>query len=1059
MKRILIVDNKEESLRLLQGWICDHGHEVVIANDEAEALALARCQVPDLLVFAQHLPEKGGCTLLSHWRDDARLREVPFMVYTTDSGESECIPRAQEMGAEAFRLDPAEPAAFLRLMQAVFDETKNGAASGSPAPAGLALSAEASLELIRKLEEQTLQLQAANLALEKELGERRQIEHALRTSETGMVLAQRVGNFGTWEIDLTTSKCLWSDMTYKILEVEPGGAQPGYESYLMRVHPEDRELVDQVFRDSWTSVEAQELDHRILLPDGRIKYLTGRWQVFWDEAGQPVRAIGTTQDITRERLVAAEAHRTSELLKALADNTSDALFVKDLKGTYLLFNRGAAKAVGLPSEAVVGRDDLFVFGEEGARSVRVNDFEVLDHEASVTAEEVVSIGGVTRTFVATKAPYYDVQGNIAGIVGVSRDVTPNKEAEMALRRLLKENLDLRTALNEHAIVARTDAAGRITEVNDRFCQLSQYSREELLGQDHRMMNSGHHSKEFFQTLWQTIRSGQVWNGEICNRAKEGGLYWVATTIVPFLDEEGMPHQYVVIRADVTERKRAEEAVREQATLLDRARDAILARDLNHVIQYWNRGAENLYGWTAEEAVGQSIEKLLYQPPATVFLEATHTTLREGEWQGELRQTTKDGRTVTVEGRWTLMRDEQGRPKSILAINTDITERKLLEQQFLRAQRMESIGTLAGGIAHDLNNVLSPILMSIELLRMNESNAQRLDILNTVEASTRRGADMVKQVLSFARGMEGQQLVLQLEPLLREVEKIANETFLKNITVTCTVDPELWRLKGDATQLHQVLINLCVNARDAMPDGGTLVLEAGNVFLDEHYAAMNLDAKPGHYLQITVEDSGCGMSPEVMERIFEPFYTTKELGSGTGLGLSTTLAIVKSHQGFLRVYSEEGRGTRIQVFLPAYEEDGEGIEKPGVPDLPRGKGETVLLVEDELAVRQITRQTLEAFGYHVIEAADGAEATATYALRQKEIAVVLTDMMMPVMDGPSMIPVLLRIRPEVRIIAASGLSANAMVIRAANAGVRHFLPKPYTAETLLKKLHEVLAEQI
>lgn len=424
----------------------------------------------------------------------------------------------------------------------------------------------------------------------------------------------------------------------------------------------------------------------------------------------------------------------------------------------------------------------------------------------------------------------------------------------------------------------------------------------------------------------------------------------------------------------------------------------------------------------------------------------------GDYDETYRILRPDGSVRWIHDRAFPVRDSQGLALRIVGTAKDITESKNLEAQYLRVQRMESIGTLAGGIAHDLNNVLTPILLSIGLLKRQEQNPLRLSILATIEDSAQRGADMVKQVLSFARGVEGQQLQVQIGRLLKEIEKIANETFLKNILVRCDVPPDLWVVKGDPTQLHQVLLNLSVNARDAMPNGGTLTLSASNIMLDEQYAAMNLEARPGPHVRIAVGDNGTGMTPEVMERIFEPFFTTKELGKGTGLGLSTTTAIIKSHGGFMQVESKVEAGTQFQVYLPAQLESGvEDVNEAPAPEPPSGgHGELVLVVDDEATVRKVTQQTLESSGYRVVLAADGIEAVSVYAARKQEIAVVITDMMMPVMDGPSMIQVLLRINPQVRIIAASGLHAHA-----ASMGVRQFIPKPYTAETLLKTLHLVL----
>ena len=392
------------------------------------------------------------------------------------------------------------------------------------------------------------------------------------------------------------------------------------------------------------------------------------------------------------------------------------------------------------------------------------------------------------------------------------------------------------------------------------------------------------------------------------------------------------------------------------------------------------------------------------------------------------------------------------------LHAEIGQRKQAEAHLLRAQRLESIGTLASGIAHDLNNMLSPILMSAELLCDEPPSKIHQALVSTIQSSAQRAAGIVKQVLAFARGVEGERVLLQPRHLLSEIASIISETFPKSIRIKCDLPRELGCLKGDATQLHQVLMNLCVNARDAMPGGGTLRLSAGNVELDAQYASMTPEAHAGSYLTVRISDTGTGIPQEIIEKIFDPFFTTKEIGKGTGLGLSTAIGIVRSHDGFLNVRSELDKGTTFEIFLPLATDGAVSIADKNDSPPPAGHGEFILAVDDETQVRNMTSIILTQHGYHTLIAADGAEAVSIYALRGGDIRVVLTDIMMPVMDGVALCRTLRKMNPEVRLIATTGYADESHTQELRSLNMCAVLSKPFSAATLLATLGEAISSQ-
>lgn len=503
--------------------------------------------------------------------------------------------------------------------------------------------------------------------------------------------------------------------------------------------------------------------------------------------------------------------------------------------------------------------------------------------------------------------------------------------------------------------------------------------------------------------------------------------------------------------------------RRQESILDSVSEGILGFDTEARVIFANRAAREMLGQPEGALTGISGVTLLVPRdadgrPYPKAQSPIFRTLRDGVVRRSDHEQVQraDGTVFPAECACSAMRDAAGTVTGVVVSFRDISERRRMEQHLLRSQRMESIGTLAGGIAHDLNNVLAPILLAIGLLRSGESDPGRLQMLGRIEGSAQRGADLIRQVLSFARGVEGKPGAVNVALLARDIERIVHDTFPKNIEFELSAPANLWPANADPTQLHQVLMNLCVNARDAMPAGGQLRLALENAVVDQRQARLNPQAKPGRYVLLRVEDTGTGIPRELQDRIFEPFFTTKEIGKGTGLGLSTVLTIVRSHGGFITLQSEPEKGARFRVYLPAVVEQPKPPSAPvEIPGLAQGRGEMILLVDDEAVIRDVAQRILEAFNYKVLVAGDGAEAVAVFSQHRRTIDLVITDMAMPVMDGPATVAAIRAIDPAVKIVGSSGLASHAEVTSTQGLALDGFIAKPYAAETMLSVLASVL----
>ena len=862
----------------------------------------------------------------------------------------------------------------------------------------------------------------------------------------------------------------------EVLGKHPGAALCG------KMH--DARTIQQI-REGITGQKHFAVELFSLHKDGHRFWLLLNISPVFDEEQDLVHFVAVGTDITVRKRAEEDLARVNRRNDVLLNSAGDGIYGIDNQGTITFINEAAARLTGWSPSELIGKPASLLHQLRSGRGL------VSDATAHFQRKD-----GSQFSAEFTSNPAESSSAQIETVV-VFRDVTTRRRAETSRLREAHQaalRADVAFALSggdtlqsflqrvTQALVKHLDAtlariwtldptenflelqasAGLYTHTNGHHSRIPVGTLKVGLIAKNRtpdVTNDVANDPHILDKEW--VKREQIHSFAGMPLCLEGGLVGVMAMFSrqPFAEDALASMGAIAdVIAQGIMRKQAEHKVAEQAALLDQAHDAILVTDLEGHCTYLNKFAERLYAVSASDVRGRRADQAL-GVDRSYFEKARMAVLNQGEWNDDLCKVTVGGNALLIDTRWTLVRDEIGQPKSIMVVNTDISEKKEIEARFLRAQRLESIGKLASGIAHDLNNVLSPVAMSVELLKSKCTDDASRRTLSILEVSAKRGAEMVKQILTFSRGVEGERMILQTKHLIKEVAKIISETFPKNIQVHTAVPESLWTVVGDATQLHQVLMNLAVNARDAMPNGGTITFSAENTVVEANQEAVHGDATPGFYAVVKVADTGTGIPPEIGERIFEPFFTTKEEGKGSGLGLSTALSIVKNHDGFVRVQTEHNKGSQFSIYLPASEaaqaETQTGSE---LPSLPTGRGEYILAVDDEAAVLSLTKEILETYGYRVLTAKDGTEAIATFTAHRDQIRGVLTDMLMPHMDGPATIRVLKKLEPSLKIIAASGLMDSDKVRNTTGLTDLVFLMKPYTAEKLLGTIREALSQE-
>lgn len=892
-------------------------------------------------------------------------------------------------------------------------------------------------------------------------------EEQLRVSEERWRFAVQNAGHGVWDWSAKDDRVYYSKQWKSMLGFQEHEITESHGEWLERLHPEDRPRVEETMR---LHMEGESPDYtceyRLRTKQGDWRWILARGQITERTAeGKPMRAIGTQTDITRLKEAEQELKTSQQRLALAVEAANQGLYDLNVQTGEAIVNECYARLLG---------EDPATFRETNAAwrerlhpedrpkvyqnyvdyiAGRIPEYRVEFRQQRKDGEWrwVLSLGRVVER---------DAQGRPLRMLGTHTDITVLKSAQQrttdalafAKAILHSSPVGIITYGPDGRTVTANQAAARIvgTEVaallRQNYRELESWRRSGLLAAAEQAVTTGH----------RVAHTGPV-------RTTFGRSLWLEAQFVPF-DHMGEKHLLHILWDD-TDRRRAIENMEVVHAAVQAAPVGWVVTGADGTIQSVNPAFTMLTGYAATEVIGQNPRLLKSGRHGPEFYAGMWRTLKAGAvWSGEMINRRKDGKEYREHMTIAPVRNTAGDIAHYVAVKQDITERRNLEQQLARAQRLESIGMLASGIAHDLNNIFSPILLSLEMLKIKYPTADGRRMVELVESAGLRGAGIVRQVLTFARGLDGEQTEINPRYLVKEAAQIISETLPRQIQIETEVAAELPSVRGDATQLHQVMLNLAINARDAMPDGGRLLLGVRTAELDAAHAATNPGLKAGRWVVLTVRDTGCGMTPEVQERIFEPFFTTKPLGQGTGLGLSTVYGIARSHGGMVEVSSEVGRGTEFRVWLPAMEPKAPATESRADPNNTapalRGHGRCVLVVDDEEPIRLITRATLEQHGFEVETAADGAEGWRLFQMQPGRFAAAVVDLMMPRMNGRQLVNQMRTLAPDLPVIFSSGLtdekngSSSQFSFEALR--VKTLLRKPYSEALLLATLTEALA---
>jgi two-component system cell cycle sensor histidine kinase/response regulator CckA len=1091
--KVLIVEDNEANRKLLRMMLATSAHEVGEAKDGVEALETLRSQNHDAVIANVLMPRMDGYRFCYEVRSDEKLRDLAIVIYNSTLGSAADEKSALRFGADRYLDKPASPAVLLATLEQLAQDTRPRPRPVQT-PSELEVLKRYSERLVQKLEEKKLELEDKNLELEDK--EQQLEDKGLKLDDKSSELEDKSLELEAAKEHLAAAKDTIRSSEEQVRLLLDSTAEGiyglGFDGKFTFCNASSVTLLGYTRPEEVLGKHAHTLIHHTL-PDGRPYpeeecgiYRTLREDkgnhsdedVFWRADGTsfpvefwsyPVRrggklagAVVTFHDIT-ERKRSEIALRESEMRqRAVFEAAPDALITMDHEGNVIEFNPAAVRILGFSREEVLGKPlaDLIVPPELRDRHRRGLARYLATGEGTILGRRL-ELPALRKDGEVISAELTITRGNVEGppiFTGFLRDITELKRAEKEIRRSEER---FRRLFDSNTIgIAIADISGGILETNDAYLDMLGYTREEHLAGKFRWddLTPPEHRGRDQVAVEQLQLTGvaRPWEKELIR--KDGSRVPVLIGVAMLQASEGSCIAYIV---DLSQQRQSSEALRrseERYRLLfhinpqpmwvfDEKTFAFLAV---------NEAACRHYGYSEDEFLGMTIREIRPAEEVSALLGRLADDEKTNQDAGIRRHRTKEGNVIEVEiTSHPLLFD--GR-EAQLVLAADMTARRQLELQLRQSQKMEAVGQLAGGVAHDFNNLLTVILGYSDLLATEVGEKSPLmESIDEIRKSGERAASLTRQLLAFSRRQVLEPKVLEVNALVSNLEKMLHRLIGEDMNLVTLLDPAVGRVYADAGQIEQVILNLAVNSRDAMPKGGRLTIETSNVDLDDAYAREHVSVRPGRYVMLAVTDTGTGMSAETKSHMFEPFFTTKGQGKGTGLGLATVYGIVKQSGGYIWVYSELDRGTTFKVYLPRVDAKPEVRAATPVKSSIRGT-ETILLVEDDQAVRALTRRLLEEKGYKVLEASGSQAAIAIAESAEQPIDLLLTDVVMPEMGGSDLASRLVTLRPGIKVLYMSGYTDDAVVRHGLVAEGATFLQKPFTPERLAQKVSETLASE-